>query len=417
MDLPLNYDQPITMHIDLNSCFAIIEQQANPLIRNKPVAVAAYDTPKGAVLAASYEAKALGVRLMLNVREARRLCPGLIVMMPDPEKYFDAHRRFKKVLLNYTDEVTPKSIDEFVVNFAGSRAIQNGLPLEEVGYRIKADIKESLGEYVTVNIGIATNRFLAKVASSLNKPDGLDVINAEHIRDMYSQLALDDLPGINSRFRARLNMAGIYTPLQFLDAPVWKLKNEVFHGIVGFYWYLRLRGYEIDSVDFGRKSFGQQYALGNKTRDPQELYKLLMKLCEKTGRRLRKGGYIASGVHLYLTFENRTSWSQGKKLKKHIYSTQDIFLAAQRLLDSVPIPARVTNISVTVYGLQPSNPEQLGLFDDTRLDTRSLAKAADIVNDRYGEFTVVPAIMANMQDVILKRIAFGNVKEIYPSTG
>ncbi|MFI5270515.1 MAG: hypothetical protein ACHQT9_00530 [Candidatus Saccharimonadales bacterium] len=417
MNLQLNYDQPMTMHIDLNSCFAIIEQQANPLIRNKPVAVAAYDTPKGAVLAASYEAKALGIKLMLNVREARRLCPDLIVMMPDPDKYFDAHKRFKEVLLNYTDEVTPKSIDEFVVNFAGSRAMQKGMSLEEVGYQIKADIKESLGEYVTVNIGIATNRFLAKVASSLNKPDGLDFVSADNIRDVYAQLELDDLPGINSRFRARLNMAGIYTPIQFLDAPVWKLKKEVFHGILGFYWYLRLRGYEIDSVDFGRKSFGQQYALGHKTRDPQELYRLLMKLCEKTGRRLRRSGYIGSGVHLHMTFENRTFWSHGKKLKKRIYSTQDIFLAAQNLLNSAPIPARVTNISVTVYGLQPSTPEQLGLFDDTRIDTRSLAKAADIVNDRYGEFTVVPAIMANMQEVILKRIAFGNVKEIYPSTG
>jgi DNA polymerase-4 len=412
MDLPLNYNQPMTMHIDLNSCFAIIEQQANPLIRNKPVAIAAYDTPRGAVIASSYEAKALGIKLMVNVREARMLCKDVIVMMPDPEKYFDAHRRFKKVLLNYTDEVTPKSVDEFVVDFKGSRAVQNGLSLEEVGYRIKQDIKESLGEYVTVNIGIATNRFLAKVGAGLHKPDGLDVISAEHLRDMYSQLQLDDLPGINTRYRARLNMAGIYTPLHFLDAPVWKLKNEVFHSIVGFYWYLRLRGFEIDGVDFGRKSFGQQYALGNKTRDLEELSRLLMKLCEKTGRRLRKAGCVGGGVHLWLNFENRMYWAQGKKYRKDVYSTQDIFLCAQRLLNSAQIPARVTNMGVTVYDLHPSTPEQLGLFDDTRLDSKSLAKAADQVNDRYGEFTVVPAIMANMQDVILKRVAFGSVRDL-----
>src|SRR5271170_1542926 len=112
MDLPLNYSQPMIMHLDLNSCFAIIEQQANPLIRNKPVVVAAYDTPKGAVLASSYEAKALGVKLMMNVRKAHMLCRDIIIMMPDPEKYFDAHTRFKKVLLNYTDEVKAKSVDE-----------------------------------------------------------------------------------------------------------------------------------------------------------------------------------------------------------------------------------------------------------------------------------------------------------------
>ncbi len=411
MDLPLNYNQPLTMHIDLNSCFAIIEQQANPLIRHKPVAVAAYDSPRGAVIASSYEAKALGIKLMVNVREARLLCRDVIVLTPDPEKYFDAHRRFKKVLLNYTSEVTPKSVDEFVVDFRGSRAVQQGLSLEEVGYRIKQDIRDSLGEYVTVNVGIATNRFLAKVAAGLHKPDGLDIIGAEHIRKIYSQLQLDDLPGINTRYRARLNLAGIYNPLQFLDAPMHQLKHEVFHSIVGFYWYLRLRGHEIDSVDFGRKSFGQQYALGDKTTDLEKLSRLLMKLCEKTGRRLRTQNYNAYGIHLWLNFENRMYWAKGKKTNAPIYSTQDIYLHAQRLLYTAVIPARVTNMGVTVFNLQPANPEQMGLFDDTRLDNRSLAKASDMVNDKYGEFTLVPARMANMQDIILKRVAFGNVHE------
>jgi len=408
MDLPLNYNQPLIMHIDLNSCFAIIEQQANPLIRYKPVAVAAYDSPGGAVIASSYEAKALGIKLGVNVREARLLSKDVIVMMPDPEKYFDAHRRFKKVLLNYTDEVTPKSVDEFIVDFRGSRAVQRGKSLADIGLDIKQDIKQALGEYVTVNVGIGTNRFLAKLAAGLHKPDGLDIITGENLREVYEGLELIDLPGINTRYRARLNVAGIYTPLQFLDAPLDVLRKQVFKSIVGLHWYLRLRGHEIDNVDFGRKSFGQQYALGQKTSDIQELSRLLMKLCEKAGRRLRGSGFIGGGIHLWLNFENRMYWAQGYKLKKDVYSTQDIFLAAQRLLNTAAIPARVTNIGVTVFNLHPANPEQLGLFDDSRLDTRSLARAADMVNDRYGEFTIVPAIMANMQDVVLKRVAFGS---------
>ncbi len=412
MDLPLNYNKPLIMHIDLNSCFAIIEQQANPLIRNKPVAIAAYDSPRGAVIASSYEAKYLGIKLGVNVREARMLAKDVIIMTPDPEKYFDAHRRFKKVLLNYTDEVTPKSVDEFVIDFRGSRAIQRGKSLVEVGEEIKADIKASLGEYVTVNIGIGTNRFLAKLAAGLNKPDGLDVITGENLRSVYQNLTLTDLPGINVRFQARLNVENIHTPLQFLDAPLHLLKKNVFKSIVGYYWFLRLRGHEIDSVDFGRKSFGQQYALGDKTTDREKISRLLMKLCEKTGRRLRKSENVAGGIHLWLNFENRMFWSQGKKLKKDVYSTQDIFISAQKLLNGAEIPARVTNIGVTVFNLHPSNPEQLGLFDDSRLDTRSLAKAADAINDRYGEFTLVPASMANMQDIILKRVAFGSIRDL-----
>lgn len=412
MELPLNYNQPMIMHIDLNSCFAIIEQQANPLIRHKPVAIAAYDTPRGAVIASSYEAKALGIKLGVNVREARMLSRDVIVMMPDPDKYFDAHRRFKKVLLNYTNEVVPKSVDEFVIDFRGSPAVRRGKSLEEIGLAIKEDIKASLGEYVTVNVGIGTNRFLAKVAAGLHKPDGMDKITGENLRDIYETLELTDLPGINVRYQARLNAEGIYTPLQFLDADPYVLRKQVFKSIVGLYWYMRLRGHEIDSVDFGRKSFGQQYAIGQKTDDIQQLSRLLMKLCEKTGRRLRSAGYVAGGIHLWLNFEDRTYYAQGKKLKRDVYSTQDIFLAAQRLLNGATIPARATNIGVTVFNLHTSTPEQLGLFDDSRLDTRSLAKAADLVNDKYGEFTLVPALMANMQDVILKRVAFGSVKEL-----
>jgi len=412
MEMPINYNRPMIMHIDLNSCFAIIEQQANRLIRNKPVAIAAYTSPRGAVIASSYEAKALGIKLGVNVREAKLLYKDVIVLAPDPDKYFDAHRRFKKVLLNYTDEVTPKSVDEFVIDFRGSTAIQRGKSLEEVGYEIKKDIKESLGEYVTVNVGIGPNRFLAKLAAGLHKPDGLDIISGENLHSIYEKLTLTDFPGINVRYEARLNVAGIHTPLQFLDADSVMLKKQVFKSVVGYYWYLRLRGHEVDNVDFGRKSFGHNYAIGDKTRDPQQLSRLLMKLCEKTGRRLRKGDYVAGGIHLFIMFENRQYWSKGKKLKHDVYSTQDIFLAAQRLLNEVVIPARATNISVSIFNLHTANPEQLGLFDDSRLDTRSLAKAADIVNDRYGEFTVVPAIMANMQDIILKRVAFGSVRDL-----
>lgn len=412
MDAQINYNQPMLMHIDLNSCFAIIEQQANPLIRHRPVAIAAYDTPRGAVIASSYEAKALGIKLGVNVGQARLLSPEVIVMMPDPEKYFDAHRRFKEVLSNYTDALVPKSVDEFVIDWRGSPAVRQGRQLSEIGQAIKQDVKKALGEYVTVNIGIGPNRFLAKLAAGLNKPDGLDIIDGHNLRRVYARLELTDLPGINVRFQARLNLANIFTPLQFLAAPPLLLRKQVFGGITGLYWHLRLRGHEIDDVDFGRKSFGQQYALGQKSADKQYLAKLLMKLSEKAGRRLRRAGYQASGVHLWLNFANRQYWAQGKKLRHPVYSTQDIFLAAQKLLNTVNIPDLVTNIGVSVYSLANYYPEQLGLFDDSRLDSRGLAKAVDLINDRYGEFTLVPALMANMQEVILKRVAFGSIRDL-----
>jgi DNA polymerase-4 len=137
-----------------------------------------------------------------------------------------------------------------------------------------------------------------------------------------------------------------------------------------------------------------------------------MKLSEKTGRRLRKRDYQAQGAYLGLAFENQSWWGKGRRTKALIYSTQDIYLNLMRLFRMVEIPARVTHINIAVFDVLPATPIQLGLFDGTRLDTHSLARASDVINDRYGEFTVVPASMANMQDVILKRVPFGSVRDI-----
>jgi DNA polymerase-4 len=411
MDLQINDIEPLIMHIDLNSCYAIIEQQANRLIRNKPVGVAAYTTPRGFIIASSYEAKRQGIKLM-RIMDAKKIDPSIIILAPDPEKYFDAHRRFKAVLERYTDLVTPKSIDEFIVDFQGSQAVSKGQSLVEVGYQMKKEIKEALGEYVTVNIGIAPNRFLAKVAAGMDKPDGLTVIEARDIWNVYGQLDLLDLPGINYRFKARLNLAGIFTPLDFLEAPVWQLKGEVFKSIVGYYWYLRLRGHEIDAQKFPVRSFGNDFAIKEWTYDREVISSYIMKLSEKTGRRLRKHDYQAQGVYLGLAFDDGNWWGKSKRSKAAIYSTQEIYLNLMRLFNQVTFPSKCTHVNIAVFNVAPASPVQLGLFDGTRLDTRSLARASDKINDRYGEFTVVPAKMANMKHIIIKRVPFGSVRDI-----
>lgn len=399
------------MHIDLNSCYTTIEQQANPLIRNKPVGVAAYDSPGGFIIASSYEAKRQGIKLM-RVKEAKAIDPKIIILTPDPEKYFNAHRRFKDILKSYTSEVTPKSIDEFVVDFAGSQAILKGRSLTDIGQEIKQRIKDDLGEYVTVNIGIASNRFLAKVASSLNKPDGLDVITWQDIANVYGQLGLIDLPGINTRYKARLNLASIFTPLDFFEAPVQKLKKEVFKSIVGYYWYLRLRGHEVDDAPLATKSFGNDYAVGNKTANREEIAKLLIKLCEKTGRRLRAHNYQAWGVYLGLGFVDRTWWGKSRSSKHPLYASAEIYQAIMFLFKPVMLHTQVSHINISVFNLSSSSPQQATIFDNTKQDSRALAKALDAINNRYGEYTITPASMANMENIIIKRVPFGSVRDL-----
>jgi DNA polymerase-4 len=359
--------------------------------------------------------------------------------MPDAAKYREAHKRFREVLLQYTSDVVPKSIDEFVMNFTGSEALRQGRNLREVGFEIKEKIKEHLGEYVTVNIGIGPNRFLAKLAAGLHKPDGLDVITHENLLDVLGSVGLRDLPGINHRFEARLRAAGIGSPLDFFHADGKFLKNFVFYGKLGFYWQERLHGWEVDNREFARKTIGHQYALQNKTSDRDELARLVMKLSEKVGRRLRHAGLQAGGLHLSIRFvkpgqseyteqyhpdlswhekggfsghRRYLYWQEGRKSAHPLYATQDIYVSAQHLLNKAVFADRVSQLSLTLYDLQPTNPEQLGLFEESTLRQKRLATAADAANDRYGDFTVVPAIMANMDKVILDRVAFGGVREL-----
>jgi len=487
----VNKGLPYVMHIDLNSCFAIIEQQANRLLRKRPVGIAAYDTPRGFVLAASYEAKAKGVKLGVNVAQARALAPGIVIMTPDPAKYRKAHKLFREVLLEYTPDVVPKSIDEFVLDMNHSPALRNTKALvrneisetkshesrdksqematrisaathdsrlltldsdldertihneamERVGFEIKQKIRQRLGEWVTVNIGIGPNRFLAKYAAGFDKPDGMTLIDHANLRSRYENMKLVNLPGINTRYRARLRAAGIYTPLEFLDADMNKLKKRVFKSINGYHWYMRLRGYEADAVEFKQKSIGHQHALSNKTTDMAELERLLMKLSEKIGRRLRKGNYYASGVHLYLGFASDTpqldgplgfdaihrlkSWHHGEKVHYRLYSTQDIYKAAKKLLHSADIAGKVNIMSVHVYDLHPWDPVQTSLFDQNEdwglkigdspyrrhEAQKRISDAVDELNNRYGEFVLTPALMIEMQGTILDRIAFGSVRD------
>jgi DNA polymerase IV len=248
-----NADRTATasLHNTYPSCFATIEQQANPLLRGKPLVVAAYNSPKGTVVAPSIEAKQYGIKTGMTVRDARLLYPHVIVRIPDPSKYRAVHLQFRKILKDYSPDVTPKSIDEAVIDFSDTYALYNRT-LPDIGREIKRRFREEIGEWMVCSIGISTNRFLAKLAASLKKPDGLETIDHTTVLSVYKQVSLLDLSGINTRYQARLNASGIFTPMEFFNASLETLKKQVFQSIVGYYWYLRLRGYEIDQVDFAR---------------------------------------------------------------------------------------------------------------------------------------------------------------------
>ena len=141
MDLPINHNRPLIMHVDLNSCFATIEQQANPLLRGKPLVVAAYETPNACIHTPSIEAKRQGVKTGMRIREARLICPEIVVRTPDPPKYRDVHMKFKKIFQYYSPDVTPKSIDEAIIDFAPVESL--GVDLVRISQEIKMRMKKN----------------------------------------------------------------------------------------------------------------------------------------------------------------------------------------------------------------------------------------------------------------------------------
>lgn len=408
IELPFNPKPATYLHVDINSCFATIEQQANPLLRGKPVAVAAYTTPSGCIVAPSVEAKRLGVTVGMRVKDGLRLCPGLRILPTDPWKYRSVHLALKKILGTYTNDIIPKSIDEFVLKLEGYPAFSQGM--HTTALEIKKRIKQEIGEWVTVSIGIGPNRFLAKTAASLHKPDGLDKINSRNVTQVYSQLALTDLCGINLRNATRLRRVGIRSVLDFYQADN-KTLTTAFASIIGYYWYLRLRGWEIDVVEPDRKSFGNSYSLPKPMSSDKELSPLLMKLTQKTAQRLRRRGYACQGVHVSILFRDGTHWHKSSKTQRVLFATSDIYQHIFSLFVCRPYRGNVTHLAITCFNLQQLGTLQLDIFHET-IKKKSLTQAIDKINERWGEYVLTPARMLGTSKHVPDRIAFGGVEEL-----
>jgi len=396
----LNQAPAHLLHLDINSAFASLEQQANPLLRGVPTVVAAYNKPFGCILAASYEAKLWKVKTGMTVEEGRALCPFLAVRQADPAKYRYIHRAIHTLLLSYSDLVIPKSIDEFLVDLSPSHTPAIQTPVSLAG-SIQQAIRSQIGDWIRVSAGLGPNRFLAKLASDL-KSDTPFTLNHTNLLKVYTNLSLPDLPGINLRLTKRLQEQGIFTPLAFLDAEPHLLK-AAFRSVLSRDWYLRLRGWEVDNFLTRRRTFGQSYVLPHPMNKTQ-WFPILGKLIDKAAVRMRQAGYAACGAHLYLRFQDRTSFSRGHTQAHPFFHNSDLTSLFDYLLP--PHPALVKHLAITLFNLAPLKILQCSLFQDTpRL--YHLTQAVDSINHRFGAYTLHLANMLGTESYVHDAIAFG----------
>lgn len=418
LHLPLNKEPPQILHIDLNSCFATVEQQARPLLRGKPLAVTNRKTPNACVVAASYEAKALGVKVGMGFAEAQMHAPNLILVETDPPKYHYVYQILANIMRSYSPNVAMKSIDEGIIDFTGTRQVINRRPLAVIGYEIKRRLKEEVGPWMTCNIGIAPNRFLAKQAASLHKPDGLDVITHKNLRQVLAGLQLTDLFGIAERNQARLNACGIYTPLQFLDAPAELLKSHVFKSVIGEDWYQRLRGYEMDNQVWDTKTVGRQYVLDDMRPSDELVRSRLAYLCETTAMKLRYKGLAARGILVYVRFTGGNYWYDRRMFKSTFFSNAEVLRRALLVYNNrpkddwprqAPDGAWPREIGVSCYALEPSSKSQLSLLEEVNREVW-LTEAVDRINEQFGEFTVTYVSSLEAKAIVKQKIPFGSIR-------
>lgn len=410
-----------SLFIDFNAYFASVEQQLRPELRGRPVAVTPVPHDSGCCIAASYEAKAFGVKTGTRVGEARRLCPAIVIVPARPRSYVTMHHR----LLGAIDRCIPvgavHSIDE--VSCRLDRTERDPARAADLARRIKRSIYENVGACMRCSIGVAPNRFLAKVGTDMQKPDGLVVIEKHELPDRLFDLEPIDLPGIGPRMSARLAGAGI-TSVRQLCAMSEVEMDRAWGGIVGRRFWSWLRGEQTAERPTVRRSLGHQHVLPPKFRTDEGARAVAFRLLHKAAGRLRHVGCAAQQLTLSIRFRDdsgfapgtpgpgwgRGSWNAMIPLGPCCRDTPTMLESLGRLWTARPAGVPV-QVGVTLHELVA--PESLSppLFGGERRRD-SLSRAMDTVNARFGANTVYTSTIHEARHTGDGGIAFTYVPDL-----
>ncbi|NLO91482.1 MAG: DNA polymerase [Elusimicrobia bacterium] len=390
------------LYLDMNSFFASVEQELNPALRGKPVAVVPLEADTTCCIAVSYEGKAFGVKTGTLVRDAKRLCTQMKFITGNHGDYVRFHHKIVDTVESCTPVEAVCSIDEMACRMTGSQ--QNVEKAQALARKIKTAIRDRVGASLKCSIGLGPNRYLAKIAADMKKPDGLTVLRPCDLPAALHAIALRDLPGVGAKTEQHLKQKGIFTVERLC-----RLSEREMHcawgSICGSEMWHLLRGEELEQKYTEQKSISHSHILPPDLRTKAGAIRILKKLTDKAALRLRQEGFYASGLYIFARFLGKDGW----RASCNLMETQDTlaFLnAVNKLWESVP-GGQFFGVGVALTGLVPESLHTPSLFENQ--NRAKLAKTLDQLNAKFGKHAVHYGAIHESASLAPLRIAFTRI--------
>jgi len=376
------------MHVDMDAFFVTVELRTRPELRGRPVIVG-YPADRSVVLSASYEARKYGVKSAMPMAVAARMCPNAVIIEPRHKLYYEVSAQLMGIFESITDLVEPLSVDEAFLDVGG--AIRRLGSPRHIGELIRRRVASELG--ITASVGIAASKFVAKIASTRSKPDGLLLISPEETVPYLHSLPVGALWGVGAKTAEVLARMGIRTVADLAATPINTLKRAL--GATGEHVYNLSWGIDPRAVTPTRleKSIGAEETFAVDTGDDAVLHRELLRLSHRTAERLRSSGMVARTVALKLRFADFSTITRSRTVQTPVDSAQLIYAVALQLLESVgPRPMTVRLVGVRAEQLEEAAQTSLQLSLDRRDDNwRAAEQALDQVSRKFGSKSVLPA--------------------------